>query len=141
MEEPVKLNIISLVVILILVGVFLHQTSNLPWTPHRIVGLAIAAPALLLLVVARLQLGGAFSIRPKASSLVTTGLYARIRNPIYVFGALFIIGLAILIGFPQLILILAVIVPLQVFRSRKEAEVLEAKFGDEYRAYKQKTWF
>jgi protein-S-isoprenylcysteine O-methyltransferase Ste14 len=136
-----KLNVLSLMVIAVFVSFFLWKTSDLPWTPHRIAGLAIAGPALLLLVIARLQLGGAFSVRPKASRLVTTGLYSRIRNPIYVSGSFFIIGLAILIGYPWLILLLAVIIPLQIFRSRRESEVLEAKFGDEYRAYKQKTWF
>ena len=136
-----KLNIFSLLMILLFVVIFLWQTSNLPWTPHRILGLTVAVPALLLLVVARLQLGRAFSVRPMATTLVTTGLYSRIRNPIYLFGALFIVGIAILIGFPWLLLVLIVIVPLQIFRSRKEAEVLEARFGDEYRAYKQKTWF
>jgi len=136
-----KLNIASLLIIAIFVVAYFWTTSSLPWTPGRIAGLAIAAPALLLLVVARLQLGGAFSVRPKASHLVTTGLYARIRNPIYLFGSLFVVGLAILIGVPWLLLFLVVIIPLQIVRSRKEAEVLEAKFGDEYRAYRQKTWF
>jgi len=136
-----KLNIISLMMIAVFVVILLWQTSSLPWTPHRIVGLAIAAPALLLLVIARLQLGGAFSVRPRATTLVTGGLYSRIRNPIYVFGSLFIVGLAIFIGFPWLLTVFAILLPLQVFRSRKESQVLEAKFGDEYRAYKQKTWF
>ena len=136
-----KLNIASLGLIAVFVACLVLKTSSLPWTPHRIAGLCIALPALFLLVAARLQLGGAFSIRPKASTLVTTGLYSRLRNPIYVFGSLFIVGLSILIGFPSLILVLLVIIPLQIIRSRKEAQVLEAKFGDEYRAYRQKTWF
>jgi protein-S-isoprenylcysteine O-methyltransferase Ste14 len=34
-----------------------------------------------------------------------------------------------------------VIAPVQVWRARKEAAVLEAKFGDEYRAYRASTWF
>lgn len=136
-----KLNIISLIVIAVFVSALFWQTSSLPWTSHRIAGLAIGLPALLLLVVARLQLGGAFSVRPRATSLVTTGLYSRIRNPIYVFGALFIVGLAIFVGFPWLLLILVVIVPLQIVRSRKEAAVLEERFGDEYREYRRKTWF
>lgn len=136
-----KLNIASLGLIAVFVVFFVWKTSNLPWTPHRVAGLAIAAPALLLLVIARLQLGSAFSVRPKASTLVTSGLYSRIRNPIYVFGSLFVVGLSILIGFPWLLLILVPIIPMQIWRSRKEAAVLEAKFGDEYRTYKQKTWF
>ena len=136
-----KLNIASLGLIATFVVFYAWKTSNLPWTPHRVAGLAIVVPALLLLVIARLQLGSAFSVRPKASTLVTSGLYSRIRNPIYVFGSLFVVGLSILIGFPWLLLILVPIIPMQIWRSRKEAAVLEAKFGDEYRTYKQKTWF
>lgn len=44
-------------------------------------------------------------------------------------------------GRPRLLLIFAVIFPMQIYRGGKEAEVLEAKFGAEYREYKQKTWF
>jgi protein-S-isoprenylcysteine O-methyltransferase Ste14 len=136
-----KFNLISLMIIAALVALFVWRTSDFPWTPQRIAGVAIATPALLLLVVARLQLGRAFSIRPMATTLITTGLYSRFRNPIYVFSTFFLAGLALLIGMPWLLLILAVIVPVQILRSRKEADVLEARFGDEYRAYKQKTWF
>ena len=79
-----KLNIITLAIIAVGLMLFLWRAVQLPWTPYRIIGLAIAMPALLLLVLARLQLGGAFSVRAKASNLVTTGLYSRIRNPIMV---------------------------------------------------------
>jgi protein-S-isoprenylcysteine O-methyltransferase Ste14 len=34
-----------------------------------------------------------------------------------------------------------IIIPLQIFRARREAAVLEAKFGDEYREYRKRTWF
>jgi protein-S-isoprenylcysteine O-methyltransferase Ste14 len=80
-------------------------------------------------------------VQAKATELVTTGLYSRIRNPIYVFGALFILGIFIWIGRPILLLIFVVLIPLQIYRSRKESAVLEAKFGAEYREYKRKTWF
>lgn len=136
-----KLNIITLAIIAVGLMLFLWRAVQLPWTPYRIIGLAIAMPALLLLVLARLQLGRAFSVRAKASNLVTTGLYSRIRNPIYVFGALIFLGIIIWTGRPWLLLILAVLVPMQIFRARQESRVLEAKFGAEYLDYKRKTWF
>ena len=83
----------------------------------------------------------AFSARAKASKLVTTGLYSRVRNPIYVFGALTIAGVIIWTNRPWLLLVFAVLVPLQVYRSRKESLVLKEKFGAAYLEYKQKTWF
>jgi len=33
------------------------------------------------------------------------------------------------------------VVAMQTVRARKEARVLEATFGDEYRAYRSRTWF
>ena len=112
-----------------------------PWNAAHWVGLAIAAPALVLLFVARFQLGGSFSVAPQARQLVTHGLYSKIRNPIYFFGEFMITGFIIAIHKPVLLLVLAIVTPLQIVRARKESKVLEEKFGDEYRQYKQGTWF
>ena len=121
--------------------VFGRYAATEPRTLWQIIGLSIAAPSLLLLVLARIQLGRAFSIQARASTLVTTGLYSRIRNPIYVFGALIIAGLIIWSGRPILLLVLVALIPLQIVRARKESRVLEEKFGTEYAEYKRKTWF
>ena len=137
-----KLNLASAVVVSV-VAVFLFSRfgMELPWTPWRIAGLAIAAPAFVLFLVARIQLGRAFSVQAKATILVTTGIYSRIRNPIYVFGALMIAGVIIWADRPWWLLMFVVLIPLQIFRVRNEEQVLEAKFGDAYREYKRKTWF
>jgi protein-S-isoprenylcysteine O-methyltransferase Ste14 len=39
------------------------------------------------------------------------------------------------------LLFLLVVAPLQAMRARKEARVLEEKFGDAYREYRARTWF
>lgn len=136
-----KLNIVTLLIVSIALIVFLTLSVRLPWTWWRITGLAIALPAFVLLFISRLQLGRAFSIGPRATILVTTGIYSRIRNPIYVFASIMALGLIIWTGLPWLLVVLAVLVPMQIVRSRKEAEVLTAKFGSEYLDYRQKTWF
>jgi protein-S-isoprenylcysteine O-methyltransferase Ste14 len=110
-------------------------------TASRLFGLAIMVPAYMLWVTARIQLGNSFAVRAEARQLVSTGLYSKIRNPVYVFGALFIGGFILAIGHPIWLLILIVIVPLQVIRARKEATVLDAKFGHVYREYRRGTWF
>jgi protein-S-isoprenylcysteine O-methyltransferase Ste14 len=121
--------------------VYVLDQRGLVWTASRIIGLSIAAPSFVLLCLARIQLGKAFSLEAKASTLVTTGLYSRIRNPIYVFGAFTIAGVVTWMSRPWLFLMFAVIIPLQVYRTRKEGQVMEAAFGEAYREYKKKTWF
>ena len=114
---------------------------NLPATPWRIAGLAILIPSFLLWIVARIQLGGAFSVRPKATVPVTSGLYRRIRNPIFVFSALVLVGLILWTQQPRWFLVFLVIVPVQMLRARAEGKVLGATFGEAYREYKRTTWF
>jgi protein-S-isoprenylcysteine O-methyltransferase Ste14 len=136
-----KLNIVTLAVIAVAVVFFVMHAHDLPWMPLRVAGAAIAAPAFLLFVLARFQLGRAFSVQAKATTLVTTGLYARIRNPIYVFGGLMIAGVILWAQMPWLLLVFCILIPMQVMRSRKEAQVLEEKFGTAYREYRHHTWF
>src|SRR6185295_3371262 len=129
----------TLVVAIIGVSLFGMRAAHLPWTAWHIAGIAIAAPAFLLFIAARIELGRAFSVQAKATALVTTGVYSRIRNPIYFFGALIILGSIIWTGRPWLLLVFAFVIPLQVVRSRKEERVLTEKFGAAYLGYKQKT--
>lgn len=110
------------------------------WNTARLVGFAVAVPAAALLFTARWQLGKSFSVTPQARALVTHGIYSKIRNPIYVFSALLIAGVLIALQYRALLL-LVVLVPIQMFRSRQESKVLEARFGDEYRRYRKGTWF
>jgi len=136
-----KLNIATLAIILVGAVLLGMRAAALPWTAPRIVGIAIAVPAFLLLVLARLQLGRAFSVQAKATTLVTSGLYSRIRNPIYVFGCLMITGVIIWARKPWFLLVFVILIPMQVIRSRKEAQVLSEKFGSAYQDYRQQTWF
>src|SRR5512146_2619905 len=100
------------------------------WDAMHVAGLALTVFGIGLLTLARYQLGNAFSISPQATVLVTSGLYSRIRNPVYVFGAIGIAGVFLYLGRPLLLLIFLVIIPMQIVRARAEARVLEAKFGD-----------
>jgi protein-S-isoprenylcysteine O-methyltransferase Ste14 len=136
-----KLNYGTLAVVAVFAVVFLVHAWGMPWTVPHIVGIAIAVPSFLLLILARVHLGRAFSVRAKASVLVTTGLYSRIRNPIYVFGALMIAGIIVWTDKPWLLLFFVVLIPLQIYRARKEERVLAERFGASYEDYKRHTWF
>jgi protein-S-isoprenylcysteine O-methyltransferase Ste14 len=136
-----KLNYITLAVFAVAVVVFAARASQMPWTPAHIAGLVILVPSFVLFVMSRLQLGRSFSVEAKATALVTTGIYSRIRNPIYVFGALMIAGVVVWSGRPVFFLIFLFLIPMQVMRARKEEQVLQKTFGDAYTEYKRKTWF
>jgi protein-S-isoprenylcysteine O-methyltransferase Ste14 len=136
-----KLNYITLAIVVVFMALFARHAFGTEMTPLQIAGLCIAILAFLLLALARIQLGGAFSVQAKASTLVTTGLYSRIRNPIYFFGALMIAGIIIYANRPWFLLFYVVLIPLQIVRSRAEERLLAEKFGEAYAEYKRKTWF
>jgi protein-S-isoprenylcysteine O-methyltransferase Ste14 len=138
-----KTNLTTLLVGLAAVGVlvFLHR-GEVPWTALRIAGAVLGLASAVLLVVSRLQLGQSFSVQAKARALVTAGIYSRIRHPIYVFSSLMIVGIALYLDQMWLLLVvLVVIVPMQIYRARREEQVLIDAFGEEYARYKASSWF
>ncbi len=128
-------------IILILLAYMFWSGRNDPWPVMRIAGICMIVVGAVLWALARVQLGRSFSVTAKATALVTYGVYSKIRNPIYVFGSILIAGLCLYFQKPIFLLVFLVIGPLQIVRARKEAEVLEAAFGDAYRDYRRKTWF
>jgi protein-S-isoprenylcysteine O-methyltransferase Ste14 len=131
------LNIVSVAVMAVIV----YEGAHPPWNAHRVGGLILMIAALIPLIVARAQLGSSFSLTPQARQLVTHGIYSRMRNPIYVFSTLVLIGLFVFFGNPYLFLLLLFLIRLQLVRARAEARVLEERFGEQYRQYKASTWF
>jgi protein-S-isoprenylcysteine O-methyltransferase Ste14 len=140
MQGP-KLYIFTAQAIAFAVLAWILVTWKTPWNPQRYAGTVLTIVGAAFIVIARYQLGKSFSIRPEAHELVTTGIYARIRNPIYVFGTVLLTGLILVLQRPRLWILLTVVVVAQTIRARKEAQVLEAAFGEQYREYRRKTWF
>jgi|SRR5215469_8988784 len=111
------------------------------WNGQRIAGSIVLLVGVALLSLARFQLGRSFSVTAQAKKLVTHGLYSKIRNPVYVFGAVAMAGFFMVVQKPAFWVLFVLLVLMQIVRARQEAQVLEAKFGDEYRAYRAQTWF
>src|SRR6266481_2378328 len=118
---------------LLVLGWIIHSVPE-PYGPTRLIGLTGV-------ILSRYTLGRSFSVAPKATALVTSGIYSRIRNPIYISGMIFLIGVVLIVERPKLLAVLLVLIPIQIVRARREAAVLEAKFGDAYREYRKRTWF
>jgi len=133
------LNVLQVLAAIVVLWILV--TWKTPWNAMRYIGTVLTVAGISLVAVARYQLGKSFSIKPEAHALVTTGLYSKIRNPIYVFGMVMITGLILVLGRPEGWLLLVAAVVGQTIRARREARVLEAAFGDAYREYRRKTWF
>lgn len=111
------------------------------WDLQRKLGTVLVLAGVCGIASARYQLGRSFSIRAEARQLVTHGVYSKIRNPIYVFGTIAVMGFVLIMHRPMGWLWVLGIVIMQTLRARQEARVLETAFGEEYREYRRKTWF
>ena len=116
-------------------------SSGLPHNFLDWLGFALSLLGLAGVILCRYTLGQSFSVKAKAVRLVTTGIYSRIRNPIYISGFLFVGGIFLIIHKPILLAFFAALIPVQIIRARREAAVLEVRFGEEYRAWRKTTWF
>jgi protein-S-isoprenylcysteine O-methyltransferase Ste14 len=134
-------RIIGLVALLAAVAYFFWRYPPNPWTWVQTLGVCMMAVGFPLWLTAHIQLGASFAVAAQARFLVTRGLYAKIRSPIYVFGSVAIAGTFLLLRRPYLLLVFVLLIPMQIVRARREARMLEEKFGEEYRIYRRGTWF
>jgi len=111
----------------------------------RILALSVGGAFILasvpLMALARIQLGKAFSVAPKATTLVTHGLYSKIPHPLFVFLDLALLGFVIAWRQTWLVGPWLALVAVHAWAARREARVLESAFGDAYRQYRARTWW
>lgn len=115
----------------------------LSWGTRIILGVELIVAGLALIVVARRTfLAAGTHVEPwkPSTMVVTTGVFAWLRNPMYVGGTAALIGLAILLASDWMVVttvILALVLHFGVVL--REEHYLEAKFGDAYRHYKARV--
>jgi protein-S-isoprenylcysteine O-methyltransferase Ste14 len=109
----------------------------LTWT-----AVAVTATGLWIRITAMSRLGRRFSpqiVVQRTHVLETGGLYARIRHPGYLGSLMAIFGGVLafqsMLAWP----LLALMVLAQSARARREEALLEAHFGDSYRAYRERS--
>jgi protein-S-isoprenylcysteine O-methyltransferase Ste14 len=106
----------------------------------RALGAVLIAAGLVVLVHAfvRFVVEGVGTPAPVAPTehLVVGGLYRHVRNPMYVAVAAIIVGQALVLGWPALLLYAAAFVAVTAtFVRLYEEPVLRQRFGAEYEAY------
>lgn len=136
-------NYLTLIAVVVATATLVAQyfAVGFPVTFSTYAGLLLVVPSLILFALARIQLGSAFQASAAAKQLVTSGIYKKIRHPIYLFGLLFMLGLIILFQKYVLAILLVPMALMQLRRIKAEEQVLEYTFGEQYRNYKKGTWF
>jgi protein-S-isoprenylcysteine O-methyltransferase Ste14 len=100
-------------------------------------GFVLFAIGMVLAVGALIQLRGVENI----DHLVATGLFAKIRHPMYTGFVLWILGWSIYHGAIASLAVGLVGIANILYWRRLEEERLLARYGDTYRNYRMKTWF
>lgn len=85
------------------------------------------------------RFSGLVAIQP-GHTLATTGIYGVIRNPSYLGLLVSSVGWALAFRSIAGLLLAALLVPPHVARIHAEEKLLQAEFGDEYDAYRARTW-
>jgi protein-S-isoprenylcysteine O-methyltransferase Ste14 len=112
------------------------------WAPLLVLGVVLIAAGLVVLVQAfvRFVVEGIGTPAPVAPTehLVVGGLYRYVRNPMYVAVTAIIVGQALVLGRPALLLYAAAFVAVTAtFVRLYEEPVLRQRFGAEYDAYRR----
>ena len=134
-----------LTIILIFIGLYFYlriflETGGM-LNIFSYLGILLLIPSIILFTIARIQLGDAFQASAKANKLVKTGIYKKVRHPIYLFGLLFLLGIILITQKFPFLIILVILIVFQIKRIKNEEKVLTEKFGNEYLEYKKQTWF
>jgi protein-S-isoprenylcysteine O-methyltransferase Ste14 len=85
------------------------------------------------------RFSGLVAIQP-GHTLVTSGVYRFIRNPSYLGLLINLLGWALAFRSLVGVLLTAITIPSLIARIRAEEALLRAQFGDEYEAYRERTW-
>lgn len=116
-------------------------SRDLPWVAWS--GVLLVATGVLLRIVARATLRESFSGYVQTCPqhrLVTNGLYAWVRHPLYLATLVLFLGIpAAYASWGSAVISLALGVPALVYRIRVEEAALAQWFGDEYSEYRRRT--
>jgi protein-S-isoprenylcysteine O-methyltransferase Ste14 len=135
-------QLIALVLFLIVWAVdsfFLKTSTFLSSLVPLYVRLIILAAALVAGIYLAKSGHGVVEGKQRPQGVVSTGAFRYVRHPLYLASALFYVGLAVstasLIG----LALAAAIFIFYDYIAAYEERLLEEKFGEKYRSYKQKT--
>ena len=134
----------------LLAGLFLYLADprTMAWAtlvlpaPLRWAGITLALAGTTLLIATLRSLGKNLTdtvVTRREHTLVMRGPYRWVRHPFYVSVTLFLVGVSLAAANWFFLLFGAVVLALIGIRTRTEEAKLEERFGEAYRAYKERT--
>jgi protein-S-isoprenylcysteine O-methyltransferase Ste14 len=134
------INIVEIIATIVSVWQFITTPYGFPW--FNLAGLILFLSGVVIYLRARLTLGKYFSEKHRlleTHELVTTGIYAHIRHPIFTAGMLLLPGLALFLNSCLGFFVMLLYFPLILIRIPFEEEILKNAFGQEYIDYMNRT--
>ena len=119
----------------------LHQTV-LDSLVLRGIGVAVVATGLFLFAAALVSFGDSWRVgidRDTPGELVTSGVFAWSRNPIFLFMDCYALGTFLITGELLFGLIALLVIGALHYQIRQEERFLESRYGEPYRAYCART--
>ena len=133
--NPILLSILNFGCLVTLGFIWRVPQTTLIGFPEKVIGCAFFAVAVAITIVAHGAQKEAHRKAQDITRLITTGIYARCRHPIYL--AFIVMNIATVLVFSNLWLMIAAL-PFMVlwrFEARQEEKFLLDKFGDGYTVY------
>ena len=140
----VFLQILSLLIVIVGPYSDAREIAGLPGDgTFRLCGLLLYGAGFLLMHFAQMALGKQFSVEvaiQESHSLITTGLYSRIRHPRYLGITLFTTGISLVFGSLIDVILSAVGVFVLLWRIRDEEALMLREFGENWKRYAGRSW-
>jgi len=142
-RTPLRANLVSFALFYATLFAAPGTTEGAASLVLAIAGSALAVVGAVVVRRARDHLGAAWSFAPRADAdvgVVTTGLYRRVRHPVYLGLGLLTVGEAVAFRNGAALLVVgAVVLPTLLWRAAIEERLLIRVFGERYAAYRAHT--
>jgi protein-S-isoprenylcysteine O-methyltransferase Ste14 len=152
-QPPLWVFIIAFFIVFALISIGLTLLFKLPWVlpiPFPwglLIGLVLLGFGFFILISAlqaltiRRAFGKEIYKTKTESQLITTGIYAHTRNPLYLGVILLLFGWAFVFLFTFLLIMSGLFIILFVLVAKWEEKELTERFGDEYHKYRNQVPF
>lgn len=128
---------------LIILNLLGHFPVSEPFLPLVLPAVLVGFLGIVITVIAQIQMGRSWRIgvdQSESTELITTGLYAKSRNPIYFGIFLYWIGISMIFPHPAMwVSALVCWISIEVIVRRIEEPYLSRVHKEKFQAYRQKT--